>query len=119
MDREDYQMKSIPGLKASRALLSAVLDQVGEAIISIGEDQRVTMFNKRAEELFGYAAEEAIGMPMGELIPAQLRDAHDRHVRQFLASGETSRRMGGRVEIVGLHRGGSEFPAEAAISSVE
>lgn len=119
MDREDYQMKSIPGPKASRALLSAVLDQVGEAIISIGEDQRVTMFNKRAEELFGYAAEEAIGMPMGELIPAQLRDAHDRHVRQFLASGETSRRMGGRVEIVGLHRGGSEFPAEAAISSVE
>ena len=119
MDRENDQMKSIPGPKASRALLSAILDQVGEAIISIGEDQRITMFNKRAEQLFGYAAKEAIGMPMAELIPTQLRDAHDRYVRHFLASGETSRRMGGRVEIVGLHRRGSEFPAEAAISSVE
>lgn len=58
-------------------------------------------------------------MPMGELMPARLRDAHDRHVRQFIASGETSRRMGGRVEIVGLRREGSEFPAEAAISRVE
>ncbi len=55
-------MKSIPG--PSRALLAAVLDQVGEAIISIGEDQCITMFNKRAEQLFGYSAEEAVGIPM-------------------------------------------------------
>jgi len=100
-------------------MLSAVLDQVGEAIISVGEDQCITMFNKRAEQLFGYAVEEAIGMPMGELVPAQLREAHDRHVRQFLDSGETSRRMGGRVEIAGLQRNGGEFVAEAAISRVE
>lgn len=119
MVEENDQMKSIPGAKASHALLSAVLDQVGEAIISIGEDQRITMFNKHAEQLFGYPAKEAIGMSMGELIPAQLRDAHDRQVRQFLAAGESSRRMGGRVEIVGLRRGGVEFPAEAAISRIE
>jgi PAS domain-containing protein len=60
MARETDTMKSIPGLRASRALLAAVLDQVGEAIISIGEDQRITMFNKRAEQLFGYSAEEAV-----------------------------------------------------------
>lgn len=59
MVRENNRMKSIPGPKVSHALLAAVLDQVGEAVISIGEDQRITMFNKRAEQLFGYAAEEA------------------------------------------------------------
>jgi PAS domain S-box-containing protein len=119
MARETDTMKSIPGLRASRALLAAVLDQVGEAIISIGEDQRITMFNKRAEQLFGYSAEEAVGMPIGELIPTRFRDAHGRYVGKFLASGETSRRMGARVEIVGLRRDRSEFPAEAAISRVK
>ncbi len=112
-------MKSIPGLRASRALLAAVLDQVGEAIISVGEDQRITMFNKRAEQLFGYSVEEAVSMPIGELIPTRFRDAHGRYVGKFLASGETSRRMGARVEIVGLRRDRSEFSAEAAVSRVE
>ena len=119
MVRESDTMKSISGLSASRALLAAILDQVGEAIISVGDDQRITMFNKRAEKLFGYSAEEAVGMPIGELIPTRFRDDHGRHVGRFLASGETSRRMGARVEIVGLRRDHSEFPAEAAISRIE
>ena len=119
MVRETDKMKSIPGPRASRTLLAAVLDQVGEAIISIGEDQRITMFNKRAEQLFGYSAEDAVGLSIGELIPARFRDAHGRYVGKFFASGETSRRMGARVEIVGLRRDRSEFPAEAAISRVE
>ncbi len=111
--------KSIPGPKESPALLATVLGQVGEAIISIDEDQRITMFNKKAEQLFGYAAEQAVGMSIGELIPAHFRDLHSQRVGEFLASGETSRRMGGRVEILGLRRDGSEFPAEAAISRIE
>ncbi|MGI9381624.1 MAG: two-component system sensor histidine kinase NtrB [Methyloligellaceae bacterium] len=119
MDRVTDRTKPIADLGASGALLAAVLDQVGEAIISIGEDQRITMFNKRAEELFGYASEEAVGRPVGELIPKRFRDAHGRFVETFLASGETSRRMGARVEISGLRRDGSEFPAEAAISRVQ
>jgi two-component system sensor kinase FixL len=112
-------MKSIPGSRASHALLAAVLDQVGEAIISIGEDHRITMFNKRAEQLFGYSAEDAVGLSIGELIPARFRDTHGQYVGKFFASGETSRRMGARVEIIGLRRDRSEFPAEAAISRVE
>jgi len=119
MDRETDELKTIPGGRASRALLAAVLDQVGEAIISIGDDHRITMFNKRAEQLFGYSAEEAVCMPIGELIPTRFRDSHGQYVGKFLASGETSRRMGARVEIVGLRRDRSEFPAEAAISKVE
>ena len=61
MLRETDKTTAAPVPGASRALLAAVLDQVGEAIISIDEDQRITLFNKRAEELFGYGAGEAVG----------------------------------------------------------
>ena len=117
-ETETAQMGPNPGPDTSRALLAAVLDQVGEAIISVAEDQRITLFNKRAEQLFGYSAGQAVGMSMGELIPPRFREAHSRYVDQYMASGESSRRMGGRVQIAGLRRDGSEFPAEAAISRV-
>lgn len=117
-ESETARMEPIPGPETPRALLAAVLEQVGEAILSVDEDQRIRMFNKRAEQLFGYSAEEAVGMPMGELIPPRFREAHGRYVDKYMASGESSRRMGGRVQIAGLRRDGSEFPAEAAISRV-
>ncbi|MBI3916467.1 MAG: PAS domain S-box protein [Betaproteobacteria bacterium] len=117
-EEETANMEPIPGRETSRALLAAVLDQVGEAIISIGEDQRIRMFNKRAEQLFGYSALEAVGRSMDELIPPRFRTAHARHVATYMASGESSRRMGGRAQIAGLRRDGSEFAAEAAISRV-
>jgi PAS domain S-box-containing protein len=117
-EKETANMEPFRGRETSRALLAAVLDQVGEAIISIGEDQRIRMFNKRAEQLFGYSAKEAVGWSMDELMPPRFRAAHARHVAAYMASGESSRRMGGRAQIAGLRRDGSEFPAEAAISRV-
>jgi len=52
-----------------RMWLSSIVEFSDDAIISKNLDGTITSWNKGAERLFGYLAEEAIGMPVTILIP--------------------------------------------------
>jgi PAS domain S-box-containing protein len=107
-------------LRLSEAKSSGILDISADAIVSIDEDQRITLFNKGAEQIFGYSAAEAIGAPLDILIPERLRAIHREHVKRFAAGPASSRRMGDRsTTILGRRQGGEEFFAEAAVSKLD
>jgi PAS domain S-box-containing protein len=99
-------------LHASDAIIAISAD----AIISIDESQRITRFNRGAEEIFGYAAAEMIGQRIEKLIPARFHSTHEQHVRTFARSPVVARRMGERSLISAVRSTGEEFPAEASIS---
>src|SRR5262249_58793399 len=76
---------------------------------------RVVDLNRAAEAMFGYGREEAIGCEMAMLIiPDRLRDAHRRGLARFLATG-VAPIVGKRVEMPGMRKDGSEFPAELTV----
>ena len=52
------------------------------------------LFNRAAEQMFGYSAQEAIGQPLDRFVPARFRDVHRHHIHTFGQSGVTSRKMG-------------------------
>jgi PAS domain S-box-containing protein len=106
-------------LEASEQLFGRILEIAADAIISIDAEQRILHFNKGAEEIFGWRADEVLGKPLSLLIPERFQVAHRRHVEEFRHASESSRRMGERREIYGRRRDGTEFPAEASISRVE
>jgi PAS domain S-box-containing protein len=107
-------------LKESEAKFSGIVSISADAIISIDDDQRITIFNNGAEQIFGYSKAEAIGTPLATLIPARFREAHRQHVDRFASGDATARRMGERhTTIAGLRKNGEEFPAEAAISKLQ
>jgi PAS domain S-box-containing protein len=54
----------------TRALLSAVVENSDDAIITKDLNGIITSWNKSAERLFGYLAEEAVGRSVTMLIPA-------------------------------------------------
>ena len=105
-------------LRASEAKFSGILAIAAEAIITVDQTQRIVHFNRGAEEIFGYSAQEAIGRHLAILLPARFREVHEKHMEQFAQSPATARRMGERREIFGLRANGSEFPAEASISKL-
>ncbi|MCF7826754.1 MAG: PAS domain S-box protein [Candidatus Marinimicrobia bacterium] len=49
-----------------------IIENSADAILTIGPDNRIQSWNRGAERLFGWAANEAIGEPIGMMIPVKL-----------------------------------------------
>lgn len=105
-------------LRRSEALLSGIVGIAEDAIISINDQQQITMFNQGAEKIFGYSAADVIGQPLGILLPEQFRAVHREHIARFARASEQARPMGQRLEILGRRKNGRTFPAEASISKL-
>jgi PAS domain S-box-containing protein len=107
-------------LRFSEARFSGIIAIASEAIISIDESQRITVFNDGAEKLFGYTRAEAIGAPVDLLIPERYHARHHRDVEIFMSGPSTARSMRSRDgDLVGRRKNGEEFPVEAAISKLQ
>ncbi|MBC7434718.1 MAG: PAS domain-containing sensor histidine kinase [Bdellovibrionales bacterium] len=90
-----------------------------DAIITADEEQRIVLYNRAAEKIFGWTAFEMIGQPLSRLIPAHFHKVHDVHVARFDATGVTSRRMGINSVVHGVRASGEEFPVDASISQLQ
>lgn len=99
--------------------LAGIVDIASEAIISIGADGCIRLFNNGAETIFGYTAGDMIGQSIDRLLPERFREGHGQHIAAFLEAPETSRLMNGRGTFYGQRADGTEFPAEASISKLE
>ncbi|MEO7368690.1 MAG: ATP-binding protein [Gemmatimonadaceae bacterium] len=98
------------------SILAGIVTISADAIICVDEKQRIIFFNDGAEEIFGYDANEVMGLQLEILIPQRFRRTHASHVQAFGESSIPARKMGQRGKISGLRKNGEEFPAEAAIS---
>ncbi len=107
-------------LQISQARFAGILDIASDAIISIHTNQQITLFNKGAERIFGYAAEEVLGKPLAMLMPSRFAEVHYQHIREYTHNaGYERRQMAERGAIFGRRKDGTEFPAEASISKIE
>ena len=101
---------------ASEARLDAIVDSAMDAILTVDAAQRIVLFNRAAEQMFGVRRDDALGSPLDRFIPQRLRGAHRAHVEKFGRTGVTSRRMGDQTTLWALRADGEEFPIEASIS---
>jgi len=106
-------------LERARQTLGGLVDSAMDAIVTIDEQQRITLFNPAAERMFGFTQAQIEGQPLDRLLPSGARDKHRGHVRTFGATGVTSRRMGELSALSGIRSNGEEFPLEASISKHE
>ena len=96
-----------------------MLDEALDAFVTMDAGGVTTGWNKQAEAMFGWAREDALGRHMsGMIIPAQYRDAYERGLHHFLATGDGAA-LNRRIEMTALARDGREFPVEVSITALK
>ncbi|MFL6390080.1 MAG: PAS domain S-box protein [Terriglobales bacterium] len=77
----------------ARALLAAVVEFSEEGILAVSMDKKVLSWNRGAEAIYGYSAEEIIGKSVAStIIPPECMEEYDRSFGRVLA-GETQVRF--------------------------
>ena len=104
--------------RASEARFRNVLTMAADAIIGVGQDQRIVIFNRGAERIFGYTAAELEGQLLDVLLPPRFLAVHREHIANFARAPESARAMAERSGVYGRRKNGDEFPAEATISKL-
>ena len=101
--------------ETARLVISNALD----AHIMIDQEGIIVGWNQQAEKIFGWPEGEAIGRRVSEtIIPPYNREAYERDLRHFLISG-TAPTLNKRIESLGWHRDGWEFPIEVSEALVK
>ncbi|MCF8063534.1 MAG: PAS domain S-box protein [Deltaproteobacteria bacterium] len=107
----------IEELRGSRRRFRSILDTATNAILSIDENHRITLFNNAAERIFGYTRDEVMGEDLGILIPAKYGN-HRQYVQRFLERRQGSL-VGRTISLTALRKSGEEFPVELSLSFLE
>lgn len=93
--------------------LSAIVENSEDAIVSKSLDGVIASWNKGAEKLFGYTAEEAIGQSIEMLIPEDRLDEEPRIIERIRSGAKVD-----HFETVRLRKDGGAIDISLAISPI-
>jgi PAS domain S-box-containing protein len=100
-------------LRFDAELLAAIVASSDDAIISKSLEGIITSWNKSAERIFGYTAEEALGRHITLIIPGDRRD-EEVHILERLRRGERV----DHFQTVRVRKDGSSLEVSLTISPV-
>jgi two-component system, LuxR family, sensor kinase FixL len=101
-------------LRVSEERFRGVTDAATDAIVSADGEGLLRSWNRGAERMFGWRAEEVVGRPVALIMPERFRALHAEGLARVRRTGH-SKLAGSVVELVGLRRDGTEFPVELSV----
>jgi len=109
-----YSNRTLEALEASEARFRSVSEIADHAIITADSRESIVSWNRGAEVIFGYSADEALGKRLTIAAPEELRKAYQEAMSQ-VASEEGFVIVAEAVEMVGRRKDGTEFPLELSL----
>lgn len=104
-------------IKDSETRMSAAIETSLDGVIIANDQNIIIEWSPQAEKIFGWAANEAIGQKITDMVTSDETDfIHNEGMEHFLESGE-NRLLSTRIEVKALHRDGHTFPAELTIAA--
>lgn len=98
----------------AQSYLAAIVESSDDVIISMSLDGAITSWNKGAERIFGYSAEEVVGKPLGVLIPPELAQEEE-EILGKLRGGKSVE----HYETERVRKDGSRIQISATISPIK
>jgi two-component system sensor kinase FixL len=112
---DDRTVHALRVLQLNEVRWQAILDTARDAIICIDRGGEITLFNRAAEAIFGYAAGEVLGRNVRVLMPSPYQEEHDTYLANYHASG-VPQAIGRVREVQACRRNGEVFPIELSVS---
>jgi len=105
-------------LQANQQRLESLVENAVDAIITITEAGIVQTFNSAAIAMFGYKAQEVVGLNVKMLMPEPYKANHDGFLANYMRTGE-KKIIGLGREVEALRKNGDIFPMELAVSEID
>ncbi len=105
-------------MRGAASLVRNILERAPDAFVSSDSDGVILEWNARAEAMFGWTREQALGRNVEMIIPPDMRAGHHAGMAGF-------RRDGGgpiinqRIRVLALHRDGHSMPVELSVGALQ
>ena len=101
-----------------RQFVDVVRDTMIDGLIVIDMAGSIRVFNRAAEQIFGYSADEVIGQNLKMLMTNPTRDAHDGYLQRYRATGKRSV-IGVAREVTARRKDGTTLPITIAVGEAK
>lgn len=111
------QMHSMQRIVDMQNSLIGILDNVHEGIITIDQHGLIRNFNRAAERIFGFTAQEVIGHNVNMLMPEPYQSRHDGYLQHYRDTQE-KKIIGIGRKVQGQRKNLEIFPMHLAVTEV-
>ena len=112
-------IRDVTARRKGESYMKALLEAAPDAMVITDGRGKVLLVNAQAEKLFGYSREELLGQRVEALIPQRFRAAHPSHRTAYFAEPRPRPMGAGHLDLYGLRKDGTEFPAEISLSPLQ
>ncbi len=100
------------------SILKAAVENTNEAFVTIDETHKVVLFNRAAEEIFGYSRDEVIGKDLNAILSPECSRDHRQAVDRYLHT-RAPERINHKSELTATRKNGQRFPISISFSVSE
>jgi PAS domain S-box-containing protein len=96
-------------------LYEAIVRDAPDAIVYADDAGVIRLWNRAAERIFGFTADEVVGKTLDVIIPERLRGRHWEGYRRVMETGVTRYGAGDLLAVPALRKGGERISIEFTI----
>jgi PAS domain S-box-containing protein len=94
-----------------------IVESTPDAVVFSDQDGIIRMWNKGAEAIFGYSAEEAVGETLDIIVPEKMRERHWEGYSRVMKTGETKYGKD-LLAVPGICKDGSRVSLEFSVALI-
>lgn len=106
-------------LKSSEKRLSTLLENIADGVCVIDEKGDIELFNKSAEQMFGYERDEILGENISILMAGRDKKHHDDYMHHYMKTGDSKIIDVGTRQLTAVNKNGNEILIGISVNKVE